>query len=586
MKTFFLAAVLLAAALPPSAAAAADIRWQSWSPQVLEQARTANKPVFLYLEAVWCHWCHVMQQTTLADAGVRERLAQDFIAVRVDHDANPLLANRYRDYGWPALIFFAPDGTEIVKRAGFIETRAFSRLLAAILADPTPEEETLVVQSAATHLLDAAHRQDLQQRHTNSYDRERGGLRTVQKYIDRDSVEYAIANAQLASERRKAEQTLTAARALLDPVWGGMYQYSTGGDWAHPHYEKIMRTQAGALRVYSLAYGTLKRSEDLLAADRIRDYLQAFLRAPSGAYYVSQNADLVSGRKSTGYYALDDAGRRKLGIPRIDRSLYSDANGLAAEALALHGLYAERSDSLKAADAAMRWVDRHRAGALGGLRHGESPDKLEYLLDNLAPARAALALYRASGDRHWLQRAMSGADHIAKTFAVPGGGLATASLNAKPLNPQPSLEENISAARFLNLAYRHSGNPVHQQAAESAMRWSLGADRAAPSIEEAGLLLADEELSRPPLHLTVVGSKNDPQARALFRVASSTPGWYVRAEWLDRAEGPLPDLEIRYPQFPRAAGYSCEAQRCSAPSFTPENYRKAIDRLLHTSAGE
>jgi uncharacterized protein YyaL (SSP411 family) len=31
---------------------------------------------------------------------------------------------------------------------------------------------------------------------------------------------------------------------LVDPVWGGVYQYSTDGDWDHPHFEKIMPFQA------------------------------------------------------------------------------------------------------------------------------------------------------------------------------------------------------------------------------------------------------------------------------------------------------------------------------------------------------
>ena len=50
-----------------------------------------------------------------------------------------MLANRFRDYGWPALIFLAADGTELVKRAGYIAPEDFQRLLQAIVDDPTPE---------------------------------------------------------------------------------------------------------------------------------------------------------------------------------------------------------------------------------------------------------------------------------------------------------------------------------------------------------------------------------------------------------------------------------------------------------------
>ena len=43
-------------------------------------------------------------------------------------------------------------------------------------------------------------------------------------------------------------------RKLIDPVWGGVYQYSTDGDWDHAHFEKIMSYQADDMRVYAQAY--------------------------------------------------------------------------------------------------------------------------------------------------------------------------------------------------------------------------------------------------------------------------------------------------------------------------------------------
>ena len=54
-----------------------------------------------------------------------------------------------------------------------------------------------------------------------------------------------------------ARQTLDAQLNLIDPAWGGVYQYSTDGDWKHPHFEKIMQMQAENLRIYSLAYAAV-----------------------------------------------------------------------------------------------------------------------------------------------------------------------------------------------------------------------------------------------------------------------------------------------------------------------------------------
>ena len=62
-----------------------------------------------------------------------------------------------------------------------------------------------------------------------------------------------------------------------------------------------------------------------------------------------------------------------------------------------------------------------------------------------------------------------------------------------------------------------------------------------------GVLLADNEVGRPPLHLTVVGPKDDPAARALFEAA------------------------LQYPSVPRAAAYVYTERTCTAPIFKPED---------------
>jgi len=53
----------------------------------------------------------------------------------------------------------------------------------------------------------------------------------------------------------------------------------------------------------------------------------------------------------------------------------------------------------------------------------------------------------------------------------------------------------------------------------------------------ADILLADSELRAVPLHLTSVGRKGDPAARALFAAALKQPVTYKRVEWWDRSEG-------------------------------------------------
>lgn len=570
--------LILAAAYSMPVAAKNDIAWQAWSPAVFEQAKREQRFVFLYLEAVWCHWCHVMQAETFPNSDVQRLLGERYLAVKVDHDANPLLANRYRDYGWPALIFFAPDGQEIVKRAGYIAPGDFARLLKTIVEDPTPEDEEAAPVIAGPARLAPAARAHLLRLHDESYDARLGGLRTAQKFIDRDSVEYALAHHNQPSERAKAEQTLTAALALMDPVWGGAYQYSTGGVWTNPHYEKIMRVQAGYLRIYAQAWSALRRPADLAAAHSIRDYLLNFLRSPEGAFYTSQDADLVQGRKAQEYFALNDTERRKRGIPRIDKNRYAQENGQAIEALS--ALYETSGDdaALQAAKQAAAWVLKHRSLPGGGFRHGERDPGGPFLGDTLAMGRAFLQLYRATADRAWLEHAGRSARFIAQQFRATAAGFNTAAIQSGPVQPLPVTEENISAARFFNLLFHYSGDAAFRQQAEHAQKWLNGI---APNIplEEIGIVLADEELTRDPLHLTVVGAKSDAVARELFAAALRAPGAYKRVEWWDRTEQALANSDVTYPELERAAGYVCTARRCSAPAFDAGRYTVQIGKL-------
>src|SRR4029077_8778245 len=87
-----------------------------------------------------------------------------------------------------------------------------------------------------------------------------------------------------------ARRTLDAALALIDPVWGGMYQYSDAVDWSSPHFEKIMPVQAGAIELYVLAWQRWHDPRHLAAARAVARYLTTMLSSGDGAFYVSQDA--------------------------------------------------------------------------------------------------------------------------------------------------------------------------------------------------------------------------------------------------------------------------------------------------------
>ena len=61
-----------------------------------------------------------MDETTYSDAQVGALIGAHYIAVSIDADSDPDLASRYGNWGWPATIVLAANGTEIVKRRGYL----------------------------------------------------------------------------------------------------------------------------------------------------------------------------------------------------------------------------------------------------------------------------------------------------------------------------------------------------------------------------------------------------------------------------------------------------------------------------------
>src|SRR3954453_20514142 len=289
--------VFAIAALAASPSLADELKWSDWGDDLFARAATEKRFVILDLEAVWCHWCHVMEKTTYADPEVKDLLASKYLPVRVDQDANPDLSSRYGDWGWPATIVFGPDGAEIAKIRGYIEPERMQALLKAIIDDPSPGPsvgEAFEVKPSTSAFLDKERRAALSKNVDESYEEKLGGWGENQKYIDADSMDLAITRAEAgdATAIKRARQTLDAAIALIDPVWGGVYQYSEAGSWTHAHFEKIMSFQAQYLRQYSQAYALWKDPKYLAAARNIERYLADFLTSPDGAFYVSQDADL------------------------------------------------------------------------------------------------------------------------------------------------------------------------------------------------------------------------------------------------------------------------------------------------------
>src|SRR5437016_4785023 len=89
---------------------ASEISWRPWSQEAFEQARQTGRPILLSISAVWCHWCHVMDETTYSHPGVIDLINREYIPVRVDNDVRPDINQRYNMGGWPSTAFLTASG--------------------------------------------------------------------------------------------------------------------------------------------------------------------------------------------------------------------------------------------------------------------------------------------------------------------------------------------------------------------------------------------------------------------------------------------------------------------------------------------
>src|SRR5580658_3170260 len=280
--------VLVVLLVSGSIRAADAISWQPWSDAAFAAAKKEHKFVIMDLEAVWCHWCHVMDETTYRDPKVISLMGSRYMAVRVDQDSRPDLANRYEDYGWPATIVFAADGSEIARRRGYLNPAEMASMLQAIIDDPSPGPSvTSLSNSAASQARPADASADaMRNRLISGYDRTVGGWSVEHRFLDADNVEYCLRAASRGDKEADAiaRDMLRLQRQLIDPAWGGVYQYSAAGDWVHPHFEKIMAMQADNLRIYSLAASLWPDWGYQVPARDIARFLHGFLESPDGAF--------------------------------------------------------------------------------------------------------------------------------------------------------------------------------------------------------------------------------------------------------------------------------------------------------------
>lgn len=118
---------------------------------IFAQAKAANKPVFLYWGAVWCPPCNQIKATVFNRQDFIER-SKLFVPVYLDGDTPGAqkLGTRFKVRGYPTMILFKPDGSELTRLPGEVEASQYMEVLGLGLAGAGSAKESVTAALAGS----------------------------------------------------------------------------------------------------------------------------------------------------------------------------------------------------------------------------------------------------------------------------------------------------------------------------------------------------------------------------------------------------------------------------------------------------
>ena len=585
-----------------------DIQWYEWGQEAFNRAQAEDKLILLDLTAVWCHACHVMDQTTYADPQVLALLRAHFIPIRVDTDQRPDLEARYRTGGWPTTSLLLPTG-EILFEANSLEPEMMVELLqdAKVLYESDKEdlreqaaqlwnqvrEHAHVNQSSDAVLrpVMASQSVDMMKR---EFDTVNGGFRDHPKFFEPDAIQMALTYGFFEHDVELISMGLTTLdkqAVLLDPVWGGFYRYAEQADWSQPHFEKMLTIQAQNLHNYVQAFKLTGNSEYKYIALRIIDYVETFLTDHrTGQFFESQDADvraedgrtLVAGSE---YFSWGAIHRKAKGIPLVDRRMYTGSNADMAWAY-LHASQILGNSELqeKALNVLTRMMTE-RFDTKKGVAHGMIQGSFVLygeLSDHVRLGQALVQAFRVTKNPRFLQNA----EAIAQTSQEllqdrKGGGFfdrPSLSDHFGLLNvPTKPARENIQAAKFYLDLFHLTNKEEYRLTAEQTLLSVVGIPQPLPV---ALMGLAADEWFRHPVHIAIVGMPGDVKTQSLLLEGQQLycPGKIMRS--FNPREGQATWGDITFPYDGRPVAFVCTDQICLAPVFQAGNVKERVAELL------
>ncbi len=474
-------------------------------------------------------------------------------------------------------------------------------------------------------------------------DVERGGFGGAPKFPPSALLEgllrhYERTGSQSVLDTVQRTASAMARGGIHDQIGGGFARYAVDDEWIVPHFEKMLYDNALLLRFYGHLGRVTADPLALRVADATAGFMLRELRTDAGCFASALDADTESvegltyawtpeqlvevlgfedGVWAAGLFAVDSSGTFEAGMsvlqlpedpddtvrfervrrelmavrdrrpqPGRDEKVVTAWNGLAITALAEAGTGLGRPDWIDAAVECGETIfatheenGRLRRASLGS-HVGEATGVLE---DYAALAVASLALFQATGESVWLERARRILDSAVEHFADlehPGSWFDTADdaevLVTRPRDPLDNATPS-GASLITEALQTAEGLVPASDAARYAELASAGLARSAAVLERAprsgGHWLAVAESSlRGPLQVAI-STDGDSALLAVAR-AHAPGGATVVAGVVDSS----PLFEGRPTVDGREAAYVCRGFVCDAPVTSERNLIEALHR--------
>jgi uncharacterized protein YyaL (SSP411 family) len=495
------------------AAARQPVHWQQWSMAVFELARRLDRPIFLEIGAIWCHWCHEMDRESYENREIAALVNELFVPVKVDRDLRPDIDQRYQravsDFngsaGWPLIAFLTPDGN-VFYGGTYLPPETF-RSVARQVAEGYRKDRDRVALTArslrarlatlssgppgavSTQILDQV-LDDIRR----NFDSAEGGFSTgAPKFPTSNAATLLIHRYVQTGDRRLLEmvtKTLDemADGGLRDQLSGRFHRYTTDRAWRVPHFEVMLYTQAEVLSTYLDAYALTGRPLYRQVAEELIAFLQTSFAGRDGGFSASQDAD-ASADDDGSYYTWNVAQLAAAVSP--------------AEADVLERYYdirprGEMASAPKTKDPTQNvlWVAATPGQIATELRKpvGEIERTIESGRRKLIEARRArrppaidrnllsdwngmmvssyLKAYEVLGHEEARSFALATLDFILKRSVSANAGVYHSLLGSE-LQVPGLLDDQVMIARALLDAYQVTANPTYLTRAGQIMTWTL-----------------------------------------------------------------------------------------------------------------